>query len=234
MRNATKEQREQVPFVLSHEMIATLIDATDGTLARRVKVKEVLPGFDGRRLDDIVDFLTYTFLPLLMVWRASLIWPGSILPPGQEWCLVFALLASAYGFCQVSAKTDDGYFLGFPSYWNLVAFYLLVLQPPSWLSMSLIALFALLTFVPSRYLYPTQKGKLNRLTNLLGAVWAGLLVWILWCLPASQLSDGQTQQVGFVSLFFPVYYLAVSWMISLKFWRTRRLAPASGSTRRPR
>src|SRR5262249_38611639 len=43
--------------------LATLIDATDGTLARRVRVKEVLPGFDGRRLDDLIDFLTYTSLP---------------------------------------------------------------------------------------------------------------------------------------------------------------------------
>src|SRR4051794_32636358 len=92
--------------------IATLIDATDGTLARLVKVKQVLPGFDGRRLDDLIDYQTYTSLPLLLIWRAEL------LPPGQEAWLLAPLLASAYGFCQVAAKTDDGYFLGFPSYWN--------------------------------------------------------------------------------------------------------------------
>ena len=108
-------------FVLM--LVATLIDATDGTLARAIRVKEVLPGFDGRRLDDIIDFLTYTFLPLLLIWRAEL------LPAGREAWLLLPLLASAYGFCQVSAKTDDGYFLGFPSYWNLVAFYLYALQP---------------------------------------------------------------------------------------------------------
>ena len=104
---------------------ATLIDATDGTLARRVRIKEVVPGFDGRRLDDLVDFLTYTCLPLLLIWRTHL------LPESCEVCLLIPLLASAYGFCQVSAKTDDGYFLGFPSYWNLVAFYLYTLQPLS-------------------------------------------------------------------------------------------------------
>ena len=49
--------------------IATLIDATDGTLARAVRIKEVLPGFDGRRLDDLIDFLTYVFLPLLLLWQ---------------------------------------------------------------------------------------------------------------------------------------------------------------------
>src|SRR5205823_3206518 len=109
--------------------------ATDGWFARRVRVKEVLPGFDGRRLDDLIDFQTYTSLPLLLIWRANL------LPDGFGWCLLFPLLASAYGFCQVSAKTDDGYFLGFPSYWNLVAFYLYALNLPGWVSIALLVLF---------------------------------------------------------------------------------------------
>ena len=87
---------------------ATIVDSTDGFLARKVRIKEVVPSFDGRRLDDLVDFLNYTFLPLLLIWRAG------ILPPGQEPWLFLPLLASAYGFCQVQAKTDDGYFLGLP------------------------------------------------------------------------------------------------------------------------
>ena len=105
---------------------ATIVDSTDGTLARIVRIKEVVPGFDGRRLDDIVDFLNYTFLPLLLIWRAE------ILPSGQEAWLFLPLLASVYGFCQVQAKTDDGYFLGFPSLWNLVALYLYVLPLPGY------------------------------------------------------------------------------------------------------
>ena len=163
-------------------VVATVVDATDGTLARRVRVKQVLPGFDGRKLDDMTDFLTYTFLPLLRIWRAEL------LPAGQQGWLLLPLLASAYGFCQVSAKTDDGYFLGFPSYWNLVAFYLYALQPmPGWVSLALVVGLALLTFVPSRYLYPTQRGRLNRVTNVLGAVWAVLVLWIIWVLPTDRL-----------------------------------------------
>src|SRR5262249_1453924 len=142
-------------------MVAFLIDATDGTLARLVRVKEVLPGFDGRRLDDLIDFQTYTLLPLLLIYQCR----ATLLPPGHEVWLLAPLLASAYGFCQVYAKTDDGYFLGFPSYWNLVAFYLYVLQPPPELSVLLLVGFAVLTFVPARYLYPSMGGKLNRLTN---------------------------------------------------------------------
>src|SRR5262245_12598996 len=164
-------------FVLM--LVATIIDATDGTLARAVRIKEVLPGFDGRRLDDLVDFLTYSFLPLLLVWRAG------ILPPGQEWWLLVPLLASAYGFCQVSAKTDDGFFLGFPSYWNLVAFYLYALRPPGWFSVVVLVGLSLLTFVPLRYLYPSQPGRLNKVTNVLGAAWVLLLAWVLYKLPTA-------------------------------------------------
>jgi phosphatidylcholine synthase len=198
-------------------LIATLIDATDGTLARRIRVKEVLPGFDGRRLDDIVDFLTYTSLPLLLIWRAD------IIPAPYSWCLLIPLLASAYGFSQVSAKTDDGFFLGFPSYWNLVAFYLYVLRPPAWLSIVLVVLFSLLTFVPFRYLYPSQRGRLNRLTNLFGAAWTILFAWILINPSRQEFGSEHTRSLTLISLVFPVYYLAASWFISLRIWRGRRL-----------
>lgn len=207
-------------FVLM--VAATLIDATDGTLARAIRIKEVLPGFDGRRLDDLVDFLTYTALPLFLLWRAQ------ILPAGQEAWLLVPLLASAYGFCQVESKTADGYFLGFPSYWNLIAFYLYMLHfyvvtLPSWLSLGLLLGFALLTLVPSRYLYPSQRGSLNRLTNVFACLWGGVLTWILYDLLAHD-----TAQIGELilwSLLFPAYYLAASWTISLRIWLCQGKVP---------
>lgn len=199
--------------------IATLIDATDGTLARLVKVKEVLPGFDGRRLDDLIDFQTYTSLPLLLIWRAQL------MPAGQEAWLLAPLLASAYGFCQVSVKTDDGYFLGFPSYWNIIAFYLYVLQLPGAVALALLLTFAFLTFVPARYLYPTHRGRLNRWTNQLGAIWAIGLIWVVLRLPDTVQEgrhvDDWTRNLALVTLLFPAYYLAVSWWIT---WRIARRA----------
>lgn len=204
-------------------VIATLIDATDGTLARAVRIKETIPSFDGRRLDDIVDFLTYTIMPLFLIRQAKL------LPEGWDFVLLLPLMASAYGFCQVAAKTDDGYFLGFPSYWNLIALYLYLLQPLStWVTMSLVIVPALLTFVPSRYLYPTQGGGiLNRLTMLLGGVWAGLMVWILIELPNDYIASvewGRTwpRPLAVLSLFYPAYYLGVSWFVSCKIWKVRR------------
>jgi phosphatidylcholine synthase len=201
--------------------VATIVDATDGTLARAIKIKEVLPHFDGRRLDDLIDFQTYSSLPLLLIWRADLLQGES-----PAWLLA-PLLASAYGFCQTTAKTDDGYFLGFPSYWNIIAFYLYLLQPPAWLTLSFLLFFAFMTFVPARYLYPTHRGRLNRYTNWLGAVWAILLIWILWLMPTARLENGNidamTHILVLMSLAFPAYYLLVSWCISVRiFVRARR------------
>jgi phosphatidylcholine synthase len=193
--------------------VATAIDATDGVLARLVRVKEVLPGFDGRRLDDLVDFQTYTALPLLLIYQAR------ILPPGQEAWLLLPLLASAYGFCQTWAKTSDGYFLGFPSYWNVVAFYLYVLCLPGWVAIALLASFAVLTFVPLRYLYGTQRGRWSRLTNVLGALWAMQLGWTWWNLQATASIDPKVQLLALSSLWYPLYYLSVSWGISARHWK---------------
>ncbi len=193
-------------------LVATIVDATDGTLARAVKVKEVLPRFDGRRLDDLIDFQTFTSLPLLLIWRANL------LPDDWQWCLLAPLIASAYGFCQSTAKTDDGYFLGFPSYWNIIAFYLYLLQPlPTWFVVALMLFFALMTFIPFRYLYPTHRGRLNRWTTYSGAVWAAVVVWIIWRLPlSSEGVDTVTHAVALISLVFPAFYLLASWWISFR------------------
>lgn len=203
-------------FVLM--VVATLIDATDGTMARGIRIKEVLPGFDGRKLDDLTDFLTYTFLPLMLIWRAGLV------PGGTEAWLLLPLLASAYGFCQVEAKTEDGYFLGFPSLWNVVAFYLYALDLPGTLALGIIAVLALLTFVPSRYLYPSSRaGRLNAVSNVLGVIWTAALAWLLWAWPADRRAAGAGRWRGMaaLTLFYPVFYLAASWWVTARKWRER-------------
>jgi len=188
------------------------IDATDGWFARRVRVKEVLPGFDGRRLDDLVDFLNYTFLPLLLIYQAGL------LPASQSAWLLVPLVASAYGFCQASAKTEDGFFLGFPSYWNLVAFYLYALALPVWATLAVLIVFSVLTFVPIRYLYPSQPGGLNRISAALGFVWGAFLVWIVWRWSNPSLDTDRARDLAWLSLFYPVYYFAVSWAVTIRYW----------------
>ncbi len=202
-------------------VVATLIDATDGWIARRARVGEVLPGFDGRRLDDLVDFQTYTCLPLALLWRAGL-FPGAT----SAWLLV-PLLASAYGFCQAEAKTDDHYFLGFPSYWNIVAFYLYVLRLPAPWPLAIVLALAALTFVPTRYLYTTSAGRWSVVTNRLSAAWLASLVVILWWWSRAP----RWLVVG--SLAFPMYYLAASWALTVHLWRRGHGPSGADTTRRP-
>jgi phosphatidylcholine synthase len=181
-------------------LMATLVDATDGWLARRVRVAEALPAFDGRRLDDIIDFHTYTSIPLLLIWRAEL------LPARWAWILLFPLLASAFGFSRREAKTADGFFLGFPSYWNVVAFYLFFLRPPPWLSVAVLAGLSALTLLPSRYLNLAAGGRRFMPLLAMAGAWALLLAAIL-------VGAVQGRVWVLISLFFPAAYLVASWVV---------------------
>ena len=181
-------------------MAAVFVDATDGTLARKANVKSVLPEFDGRRLDDIVDFITFAFLPCLALWRFE------ILPPNAEGCCVLPLLASAYGFCQIRAKTDDS-FVGFPSYWNILVLYLVLLASPQWLSLVLVVGCSILVFVPIHYVYPTRAPHMQTLTLVGGYLWAAVMVCVTF-----YLGESWTQLVAWCSLAYPFYYLALSYV----------------------
>jgi phosphatidylcholine synthase len=188
-------------------LAATVLDSTDGFLARRARVAEVLPEFDGRRLDDIIDYQLYTSLPLLLVWRTG------ALPGATAWVLLLPLLASAYGFAQRNAKTEDGWFLGFPSYWNVVAFYIWALMPPPAVTVATLGALALLTFVPVRYLYPSMGGSLNRITAVLGALWAMAILLILLD-PARP-----ARPLVLASLAVPAWYMGASWVATLRHHR---------------
>jgi phosphatidylcholine synthase len=186
---------------------AVFVDATDGFLARAVRVKEVLPEFDGRRLDDIVDFITFVFLPALAIVRFGLF------PEGWEAAATLPLLASAYGFCQDRAKTDES-FVGFPSYWNIGVLYLVALGTGLWTNLAIIALFAALVFVPVHYVYPSRTRMLRPVTISLGYVWGVLMIVLSLDVTAAW---ARTLALG--SLFYPAYYFALSGLNHLRIAR---------------
>jgi phosphatidylcholine synthase len=185
--------------VFIYFVAATFVDATDGWLARGLKVKERLPNFDGARLDDIIDYLMYAFIPALVVWQAALV------PVPFPVCAAM-VLSSAYGFGQSDAKvaSTDYFFTGFPSYWNIVVVYLYVLGLPPQLNAIILVVFAVMVFVPIRYVYPSRTMTLKVPTLVLGTAWAALLTRMIWRLPAV---DGPWP---LLSLIFPIYYLVLS------------------------
>jgi phosphatidylcholine synthase len=179
--------------------LAVFIDASDGALARAARVKELIPWFDGELLDAIVDYFNYVIVPCLLLVRANL------LPPEDSlWLAVLPLLASAYGFCQKNAKTADNFFLGFPSYWNIVVFYLYVLKTPLWVNAFLIIALSILVFVPIKYIYPSRSPRFRSQINILGALWGVAVLYSIYQLP------NPSRTVVFASLLFPAYYTALS------------------------
>ena len=190
--------------------VQIIVDATDGVLARALRVSERLPWFNGAKLDDIVDYLCYVFVPALLVWRAILV--------PEAWGLYVTgamLLSSAYGFNRADAKSADHFFTGFPSYWNIVVFYMLLLRLPDTVNGVILLGLAALVFVPIRYVYPSRTPVLRWLTNSLGVIWGVLLGVMLWQYPAV------SPPVLWASLVFPVYYFGLSFW--LQFVRSVRL-----------
>jgi phosphatidylcholine synthase len=187
---------------------AIVIDATDGFLARRADVATRTPHFNGAKLDDVVDYVTYVFIPAYFVWHALLLPDAWSLPVAAA-----MLLSSAYGFNRDDAKTDDHYFTGFPSYWNIVVFYLYVARMPVWANAAILLALAVLVFVPIRYVYPSRTRVLPLLTNGLGAAWGILMLVMLWQAPDVQ------PLVFWASLLFPAYYVALS--LALEFRRRK-------------
>lgn len=178
---------------------AILIDSTDGVLARWTRVHERLPAFSGQKLDDIVDYLTFVFVPALIVWQAALVTGVWTIP-----VVAAMLLSSLFGFVSEDAKTEDYFFTGFPSYWNIVVLYLVVFGLSPVLNAAILLILSALVFVRIGYVYPTRTPTARTLTVALGLVWSAMMLVLILQLPTPQRS------LGWVSLFFPMYYIALS------------------------
>ncbi len=142
------------------------------------------------------------FLPVLFLLKA-----GMLAHPAILWG-AFPLVASAFGFARVDAKLDEeGFFLGFPSYWNIVVFYAYMLGLSPWLNTAIVVLLAGLVFVPTRYIYITRLVHLRRLNYALSVVWTAMIAGVF-------LSEGRLRLTLLIlSLLFPLYYTASSLLL---------------------
>jgi len=185
--------------------LALAIDSSDGALARAAQVKQVLPWFDGELLDNIIDYLCYVVVPATV-----LVQPG-ILPAGAQFAALSVLIASAYGFCRTDAKgIMDHYFQGFPSYWNVMVFYFVVLSTAPLVNLVALLTGVALVFAPIRWLYPSRMERMRAPTILLGAVWAVMGLFVLLQMP------GHSPLLAWISLFYPIYYTVGSMVYHLR------------------
>jgi phosphatidylcholine synthase len=155
--------------------VALVIDAIDGTFARMVRVEERLPRFSGERLDLVIDYITYVFVPALALLRG-----GFLTGTGGLIVAALILLSSLYHFSDLASKADDASFVGFPTLWNVVAFYAFALAPPAWVIYPLLLALVLLTFIPMHWVHPVRVARLRWVTLAMTAAWGVAAVAAIW------------------------------------------------------
>lgn len=197
-------------------LLALAVDGVDGALARRLRVGQLAPQLDGRRLDDIVDYLNYVVVPACFLWWAGVVeWP---------WLLAAPVLASAWGFGRSDAKVQrDGehFFTGFPSCWNVAAIYLWQFQWSATATAALLLALSLLVFAPLRFVHPGRLRVLRWPTGL------GALAWWLMLIAAIAFPHAAARwRLLEISLLFPAWYLALSawrgrWLGRWRCWGRR-------------
>lgn len=177
--------------------LALIVDGLDGPMARRFKVAEVLPRWSGEGLDFVVDFITYVFVPAYAI-AASGFLPEMLAIPLA--CVI--VITGALYFADGNMKTDDNYFRGFPAVWNLVAFYVFLLEPEPWAAAAGVLALAVLTFVPVRFVHPLRVKRLRIVNIVLMAAWAVLAVMAV----AADLSPGPSvvAALSAIALYFLV------------------------------
>ncbi len=185
--------------MIVYMIIAMLVDGFDGMLARWADVKKYANGIDGALLDNILDYVNYVLVPALFLIRADVL-PESV----RLLAACSILLTSAYQFTQTDAKTDDHHFKGFPSYWNVAALYMLLMNLPVWVNFGFLMLFNVMVFIPIKYIYPSRNSYLRTLTLVLTYLYGAIGIWGLIQYP------NHPQWVVWASFIYVAYYLVLS------------------------
>lgn len=155
--------------------LSLVIDAVDGMFARRVEVKRNLPRFSGEQLDLVVDYVTYVFVPVMVMRQAGLLpgWLGFA-------TAALVLLSSLFHFSDTESKAADHSFVGFPALWNIVAFYAFAFGFGSAATLAVALVCIVATFVPLHWLHPmrTPNRMAIAITGTIG--WSAAATVLIW------------------------------------------------------
>ena len=189
--------------------LALFVDGIDGTLARKAKVREVTPDFDGATLDNVIDFFNYVAVPAMMIYWFNFV------PEGWATAAAAAVMAvSCYTFANLNMKTHDYWFSGFPALWNLVVLYFHILDTDPWTNLVVIGICCVLTFVPWKYVHPLRVRSWRKIT---------LPVTVLWCATSIRLVlyEGHGISAKAASpLIFWIWVGASGYFAALSIWRS--------------
>jgi phosphatidylcholine synthase len=154
--------------------IALIIDGVDGPLARRHRLRERLPKWDGAALDNVVDYTTYVFVPAIIVAEGMQL-PA---PWGAIAGIVVAVTGALY-YADTHMKQPDNSFRGFPVVWNMAAFVVYAFLPPPAVTVAVVFVLAFLTFMPINFVHPVRVMRWRGATLTVMAAWLLAGGWLL-------------------------------------------------------
>ena len=196
--------------------MALFVDGVDGTLARRARVKEYTPNFDGTILDLVIDFFTYVAVPALMIYWFNMVqvpWLFS----GQTWSLICAALVmavSCYTFANVNMKSFDYYFVGFPAIWNVVVLYFYLFNTGWLINFITIISLSILTFVPVKFVHPLRVAHWRNVTIAMTVLWAAMTLSLV-------LSGLKPDPADWLyKLELTLFGIASAYFVCVSLWRT--------------
>ncbi len=191
--------------------LALFVDGIDGTIARKLHVRDVTPQFDGTTLDNVIDYFNYVAVPAMMVY-----WFG-LVPDGWATISAAAIMAvSLYTFANTAIKTSDYYFSGFPALWNVVVLYFHILQTSPTTNLVVIVILCVLTFIPLKYVHPFRVTEWRSVTVPVTVLWAATTLRLVLIPPeGSKIPDAS-------SIIFWLWILSTVYFAALSIWRSLR------------
>lgn len=186
--------------------LAMLVDGIDGPIARRLKVKEVLPNWSGTMLDNVIDYVTYVLIPAFALYQSGMIGePLSFVAAG------LIVMSSAIYYADMGMKTDENFFSGFPVVWNMLVFTLFVIKPAELTAFIVVLAAVVMTFLPINFLHPVRVVRLRNLNLAVFTVWSALSAYALllhfdsppWLMWAVTLTGAYLFCIGGVLQLFP-------------------------------
>ncbi len=146
--------------------LALLIDAVDGTLARKFKVPIFVKNIDGKMLDSVIDFFNYIIIPSVMIYWFKFV-------PSQFEIIIpsIILIISAISYSNNNLMTSDNFYKGFPCIWNILLFYLYLFDLSQIYNLFLISACILLKFIPMKFIHPLRVNKYRRYSAVFMVLW---------------------------------------------------------------
>jgi phosphatidylcholine synthase len=161
--------------------LALFVDGVDGSLARKARVREYTPNFDGASLDLVIDFFNYVAVPALMIYWFNMV-PVPYLFDTSTWSLIAGALVmavSCYTFANVGMKSFDYYFVGFPALWNVVVLYFYLFNTGWLINLITVAGLGVLTFIPIKFVHPLRVTHWREITVPITVLWAAMALSLI-------------------------------------------------------